>query len=282
MKLTYFKAGRGNFGDDLNPYIFRRLFPSALSDDNDGINFYGIGTLIDSRIDQNGKAVLMGTGIRDLSLTYDTHNWDIFFLRGPVSSNALGFKGTKFITDAAYLLLFVEDEIRTASREKAYPVSVMPHYRLMDVVNWQLLASLLGFHVIDPRMNVAEVIREVCRTERLIASAMHGAIIADICRVPWRSMRVNLSPFEAPLVSAIKWKDWQLSMGLEDDPIRIDNFKFGCGTKTKALFPAEITAKLRKAIASPSGFRLSSDKVFARKLDLLSDEIDRFNEKYCR
>lgn len=83
MKLTYFKAGRGNFGDDLNPYIFRRLFPSALSDDNDGINFYGIGTLIDSRIDQNGKAVLMGTGIRDLSLTYDTHNWDIFFLRGP-------------------------------------------------------------------------------------------------------------------------------------------------------------------------------------------------------
>lgn len=282
MNLSYFKAGRGNFGDDLNPYIFYRLFPSVLSNGTDDTDFYGIGTIVDSRIDQNRKAVFMGTGIRDLSLVYNKENWDVFFLRGPISSNALGFNGKKFITDSAYLLLLVDNEIQTEVCNKQYPVSVMPHYRLMDAVDWQLLSSQLGFHVIDPRMDTAAIVREICHTERLIASAMHGAIVADICRVPWRGLRMSLNPFEPTIVSEIKWNDWQLSMHLHDNPVRIHNFQFSRTEEEDVMFYSEIKSKLRKAIADPSGFQLSSDKVLYSKLNQLSAEIDRFNGKYDR
>ncbi len=282
MNLSYFKSAQGNFGDDLNPYIFHRLFLPVLSRETDETDFYGIGTIIDARINPNRKSVFMGTGIRNLSLVYNKENWDVFFLRGPISSNALGFNGEKVITDSAYLILFVDNEIQTDIYNKQYPVSVMPHYLLMDVVDWQHLSSQLGFHLIDPRGDTTTIIREICHTERLIASAMHGAIMADICRVPWRRLRIDLNPFEPSIVSEVKWSDWQLSMYLRDNPIRIHNFQFSRSEEEDAVFYKEIKSKLAKEIANPSDFQLSSDDVLYFRLNQLSVAIDRFNEKYNR
>ncbi len=282
MHLSYFKATQGNFGDDLNPYIFHRLFPSILSRETDETDFYGIGTIIDSRINQNRKAVFLGTGIRDLSLTYNKENWDVFFLRGPISSNALGFNGEKAITDSAYLILFVNNEIQTDIYNKQYPVSVMPHYRLMNAVDWQLLSSQLGFHLIDPRGEATAIIREICHTERLIASAMHGAIMADICRVPWRRLRMDLNPYESSIVSEVKWNDWLLSMQLKDNPIKIHNFQFDRSEEENILLYNEIRTKLKKEITNPSSFQLSSDKMLYFRLNQLAVQVERFNEKYIQ
>lgn len=81
ITLKYFSAPNGNFGDELNPYIFKTLFPDLLkeSTEKNTIDFYGIGTLIDSRIDQNKQTILFGTGVNDISMTYKKDNWDIFF-----------------------------------------------------------------------------------------------------------------------------------------------------------------------------------------------------------
>ncbi len=36
MKLYFFKDQGGNFGDDLNPWLFGQLFPQLLDDNADG------------------------------------------------------------------------------------------------------------------------------------------------------------------------------------------------------------------------------------------------------
>ena len=43
MKLFYFRSSYGNFGDDINPYIWTKLIPDVIDGDDDAI-FLGIGT----------------------------------------------------------------------------------------------------------------------------------------------------------------------------------------------------------------------------------------------
>ena len=51
-------------------------------------------------------------------MNYNTINWDVRFLRGPVSSNILGFKGEKYIADGAYCMLYDETLIPKVSSKK--------------------------------------------------------------------------------------------------------------------------------------------------------------------
>ena len=46
MKLYYYRATQGNFGDDLNSWLWEELVPGRWSDEDDGELFCGIGTII--------------------------------------------------------------------------------------------------------------------------------------------------------------------------------------------------------------------------------------------
>ena len=54
MKLYYYKSPKGNFGDDLNPWLWNRLRPELFSENSD-ILFVGIGTLINHRLPKDIK-----------------------------------------------------------------------------------------------------------------------------------------------------------------------------------------------------------------------------------
>lgn len=59
MKLVYAKLENGNFGDDLNPYLWPRLFPQAFLSD-DAIDCVGIGTILSRMIDRSGRRSVIG------------------------------------------------------------------------------------------------------------------------------------------------------------------------------------------------------------------------------
>ena len=61
MKLHYFKAPNGNFGDDLNPWIWNRLAPDLLDGDPATL-FVGIGTLLNDQLPSARHTVVFGTG----------------------------------------------------------------------------------------------------------------------------------------------------------------------------------------------------------------------------
>jgi succinoglycan biosynthesis protein ExoV len=82
----------------------------------------------------------------------------------------------------------------------------MPHLQSMPHADWEALCARIGFHCIDPRAGVAQVLEELQKTELLLAEAMHGAIVADALRVPWIPVRMY-SRF-----AEFKWQDWSQSI----------------------------------------------------------------------
>ncbi len=207
-------------------------------------------------------------------------NWDVFFLRGPVSSNVLGFGGEKYITDPAYLIRFVDDTIPDFKyREKMYEASVIPHYRQMDWVNWSVVEELTGLHLIDPRQSVEDVMSEISYSDKIFAGAMHGAIMADICRIPWVRLKMNNFPYEVPLVSDLKWLDWLHSVNIHNDvTVRIDNVSITRWEKQKDIFYEELISKI--TTIKDEKFTLSNDKVIEVKLGQLSEQVELFRKKY--
>ena len=62
MKLYYYRDPVGNFGDDLNPWIWTTLLPDFLDDDDTDL-FLGIGTVINSAVPSAPRKLVFGAGL---------------------------------------------------------------------------------------------------------------------------------------------------------------------------------------------------------------------------
>lgn len=291
MHLIYSKNPKGNFGDDLNPYIFNKIFEDVFSHSgNEEINFYGIGTIIGSHniickeIDNNIKNVFFGTGVRNLFFNYDTENWDIRFLRGPISSNVLGLKNKKFITDGAYAYAFLPEYKDILKEEKKYKFSFMPHLSHTEKIDWIKIGNKLDIHIISPHQDVNTSLKEISQSEFIIAGAMHGAIMADVLRVPFVRLRMQAIGSENFLVSDLKWLDWLSSMNLNDSYVYVKNIYLNNKTwKDKIrymFFIKELYSKLKFIKNHLDVFQLSNDGIFNKKVSQIGLEIDRFKKDY--
>jgi hypothetical protein len=61
MRLHYYKDPHGNFGDDLNPWLWSKLIPDLLDDDGRTL-FVGIGTILRREIPRGPGKVVFGSG----------------------------------------------------------------------------------------------------------------------------------------------------------------------------------------------------------------------------
>lgn len=197
MKLYYFKDSHGNFGDDLNPWLFDQLFPTLL-DENEKELLVGVGTLLNHRIPRADKVTVFGSGHGYGQLPEVNENWTFSCVRGPRTARALGLSAETAITDAAMLTpLFFNQTF-----EKRYQTSYMPHCDSARFGDWQHICAQAGVHFIDPRLPFLQVFAEIKQSKRLITEAMHGAILADSFRVPWTPAKAY------PHISEFKWQDW--------------------------------------------------------------------------
>jgi succinoglycan biosynthesis protein ExoV len=277
MKLKYMRPSVGNFGDDLGIILFNKLFGKVFSNNRyEDVDFYGIGTIITGQTGTNNPCVIFGSGVREFAPSFRKDQWDVFFLRGPVSSNILGFNGDKVITDAAYACRVVSDIIPSAdTRDK---ISVIPHWSQMDIIDWAYVEEHSEVHVIDPRRSVNQVLNDIVGSKKIIAAAMHGAIMADVCRVPWIRLKLEVAQHET-LMFNLKWHDWLYSIGMDDFCIPISTVPFLKSSNNHALI-TELINVLKALAKTDMGFRLSDDIVFSNKLTCISNEIDRFMNKY--
>ena len=76
----------------------------------------------------------------------------------------------------------------------------MPHVGI-DSGDYRELISELGWNYF-PSDNEYEVLSQIARSEKLITSAMHGAIFADSYRTPWFPVTTSEEILD------FKWKDW--------------------------------------------------------------------------
>jgi succinoglycan biosynthesis protein ExoV len=229
MKYIYYQDPNGNFGDDLNGW----LWPFFFGEENleNDYAFLGIGSILFNNFElinkiKDQRKIVFGTGIRP---TYESFNidksWDIKFLRGPLSSYALNNE-FDFITDAAYTIRLLDSFKALQNSNKKYEVSVMPYFKSVNLFDWKSICDKLGFHYISPlsENGVEFTLSEIASSKFLITEAMHGAILADALRVPWNRYVLTTPITEGSMVSEFKWMDWLYSVGLTNVNTTFINF----------------------------------------------------------
>jgi succinoglycan biosynthesis protein ExoV len=215
MNLYYYKDSQGNFGDDLNPWLWGRLLPNTF-DSSEDCYFVGIGTLINRGLNDllpaQATKLIFGSGVGYGDLPTVDSTWKFYFVRGPLSAERLQIDSRFVITDGAILLRALPQE----TLHKTYPFAFMPHHKSAHQADWMKVCALAGIHYIHPEWDVDTVLTHLKQTEVLLTEAMHGAIVADALRVPWIPIAIyeHILPF--------KWQDWCSSLDLVYEPHQID------------------------------------------------------------
>lgn len=208
MKLFYMHLRRGNFGDDLNLYLWDRIFPGVL-DDDDRCRFVGIGSLLSERLDDDKQKVIFGTGSGYFKLPTVDARWHIYFVRGPLTARNLGIAPELALADAAYCLGLLD----WPAVDKLYPASFMCHHMSEPDVDWRAICEAANLHYISPTDTPENCLLQIRQSELVITEAMHGAIVADVFRVPWIPLRYGYRSLD------FKWHDWCGSMDLGYQPV---------------------------------------------------------------
>jgi succinoglycan biosynthesis protein ExoV len=220
MNLYYYKDQHGNFGDDLNIWLWSRLLPGIVDTQNvcnpksertdfDTL-FVGIGSILDGRIPTGPRKIVFSSGSHGSPPPIDDR-WDIVCVRGPKTAAALGLDRGVAVTDGAVLVRTIEHCIPERKSLSSH-VSYMPHHVSTDMVDWARLTKRAGFNYIDPSADIDWTLSVIRQSELVITEAMHGAIVADALRTPWIPVRFH------DHINYFKWQDWCESIGLKYSP----------------------------------------------------------------
>lgn len=211
MKLYYFKDPRGNFGDDLNPWLWERLLPDFFNADGSRL-LVGIGTLLNHRLPSGAELHVFGSGFGYGRAPTIDSRFVFHAVRGFETARALGLDRALAITDPAVL-------VRTVALPPPPPnasaIGFIPHCQSSRNFEWETVCRDIGLKYISTEWGVDKVIAEMRTCQTLVCEAMHGAIVADALRIPW----IPVSCYD--YISDFKWKDWLSTVNLPYEPLRI-------------------------------------------------------------
>lgn len=211
MKAYYWESHHGNFGDDLNLWLWDALLP-GFRDVHPEILLVGVGTVLNPVLLPAGQKKLVigsGYGYGTPPDVGDTSEWDVRAVRGPLTAAKLGLSPDKAITDPAVL---IADMPEFRNLPKIHKKTFIPHWESAEFGMWDVVCEPVGLTYLDPRGEAKSVISHIAQSELVIAESMHGAILADAFRVPWIAVSTSRS------INDFKWNDWAGSVGTTYQP----------------------------------------------------------------
>jgi len=278
MRLHYYRgeAEPGpwrNFGDDLNPWFWSQLLSEQFTEDpSDPEVFVGIGTILNDTVPRAQVLHIMGSGAGygRQGARAEAH-WRVHCVRGPLTARTIGVPDRLAITDPAILIPRLAIARSPCERGR---VGFMPHVS-MDNPRMQRVAARAGLAYISPGWDREEVLSGIDACDRIITSAMHGAIVADSLRVPW------LACVTSEHIHRFKWEDWCMSMELSFTPERIPSLwnvpAQGVGGSAKALLKDALAVRVLRRLVARGRFIHSSNRVLNQRSDRLGDVIADFD-----
>jgi succinoglycan biosynthesis protein ExoV len=260
MKLFYHRTESGNFGDDLNRWLWPRIIPDMEAVTAADV-LVGIGTILDERLAKlSGRLLILGAGHRPTPERVVVEpNWTIGFVRGPLTAEQLGLDDGLALTDPA---LLVADCFAPQAGASAQ-VGFVPHFRTSQLIDCRRACEQTGIVLIDPRWPAETVLKTISGMDRVIAEAMHGAVVADAFGVPWLRVKVLSWRFETNAVSEFKWADWAGSLGLQPPAALEANLSCYLGRGSRVVNRllagrhAGVLSSLLDAASAETGFQLS-------------------------
>lgn len=212
MEAYYWQSHHGNFGDDLNLWLWDELLP-GYRDAACDVLLVGVGSVLTPDLLPRGRRKLVvGSGYAYGSLPdiSDSAEWDIRAVRGPKTAALLGLPDRIGIIDPAAL---IADMREFQNLPKIHKKSFIPHWESAEAGQWQSVSERAGLTYLDPRLDARTVIRGIAQSELVVAESMHGAILADAFRVPWIAVSTSKS------INSFKWADWAMSVGTSYEPL---------------------------------------------------------------
>lgn len=207
MKLVYFQDPKGNFGDDLNPWLWERLLPRQIDGDASSGLLLGVGTILEpwfvEELDPQAQKYVIGSGGgMTVPPIIPDETWQIHAVRGPLTAAYLGLDADRAATDPA---MCVGRYYETPSR-KTGGVGFMPHHVALRQWDWRKTCDDAGLIYLDPHADPIETFGKIANCDLVLADAMHAAIVADALRIPWIPVQIN------PVNYVGKWHDWGASI----------------------------------------------------------------------
>lgn len=214
MKPFHWESHQGNFGDDLNLWLWDFLLP-GLREKHEQTVLVGVGTVLNTEIlptNLHKLVVGSGFGYGKLPDMRDEREWDVRCVRGPLTAAKLGLPPDMGIIDPAVL---VTEMPEFQKLPKSGRRTFVPHWESAAAGLWPEICKTVGLSYLDPRGEAKSVIREIAQSELIVAESMHGAILADAFRVPWIAVSSSRS------INSFKWNDWASSLGVTYEPKRV-------------------------------------------------------------
>ncbi len=283
MKLYYHKDTKGNFGDDLNPFIWRHYFPNLIDGEiyhepkirqpiaPDDVLLIGIGTLLNEHIPANIKKYIFGSGMGYGADPSVDKSWEFICVRGPLTANKLNLDSALAITDPAILL----PDVRPRTSLSEGKVGFIPHCSTADVNIWEKLSGEVGLLYISPRQDSQRFLELLWKCDWVITEAMHGAIVADAYRIPWVSVKTHQEVLE------FKWMDWCESLKLIYRPEKLPSFwqvaeQENIGLRKRFIRRIKIkqTMALLQKLRYEQNVQLSHEEIYRSKQDRLLSKVD--------
>ncbi|KKX30776.1 polysaccharide pyruvyl transferase family protein [Rhizobium sp. LC145] len=256
MKPYYWESHHGNFGDDLNLWLWDFLLPGFREVQPDML-LVGVGTVLTPDLLPAGTRKLVigsGTGYGAQPDVSDTTEWDVRCVRGPLTASKLGLPPERAITDPAVM---ISDMPEFQNLPKLHQKTFVPHWESAEFGMWEAVCEPAGLTYLDPRGEAKSVIRHIAQSELVIAESMHGAILADAFRVPWIAVSTSRA------INSFKWTDWASTVGATYRPRHVP-----VSTRAEAIAKRSRFWGMRfdaqGAAAAPNTGHQQSDEVLTR------------------
>lgn len=211
MKPFYWESHHGNFGDDLNLWLWDFLIP-GFREVHDETLLVGVGTVLNKALLPPAIHKLVigsGFGYGAMPDLADKSEWDVRCVRGPLTAEKAGLPTEFGIIDPAVM---VSEMPEFKNLPKSGKKTFVPHWESAIAGLWPEICGTVGLSYLDPRGDAKEVISEIARSELIVAESMHGAILADAFRVPWVAVSTSRS------INNFKWNDWAMTLGVTYAP----------------------------------------------------------------
>ena len=228
-----------NLGDVLNAYLVEKITgrPAQLIKPwrYRHTNYFVIGSVL-SLVNRN--SIVWGAGLIHQDKLFQTPPREIRAVRGPLTRERLLEQGVpcpKVYGDPALLLPRFYDPDVTPTK----PLGIIPHFSDKKHPWIEQMASHKDVVLIDIQTDDIEgFVQQVLACERIIASSLHGVILADAYRIPslWIPLSADVGEF--------KFHDYFRSVGRDIAAARVSPTETDFETLKAAFFPYEITIDL--------------------------------------
>ncbi|NMG63898.1 hypothetical protein GPA19_02910 [Azoarcus indigens] len=278
MELYWYESNPTNVGDALNVWLWPKVLP-ALAQTSQAGTLYGIGSILDKRLNTPGPKYVLGSGARQhqhgIAPETDLH---CYAVRGPLTARALELAPRYATIDPAALIV----RHYQAERGAADAIGFVPYFTSPHGI-WRQIAEGLGMRYISPHLDVRTFLDELSHCSFVITEAMHGAILADALRVPWFPICAHNAGHEGE-TNTFKWTDWCQSVDLAFQPERIPPIwpATGMVASARGYLKRKLIEQRLRAIAGGKRRFLSSSQVFDSKLAQLEDAVGEFNQLLSR